>query len=142
MYKCVASNYVPGSASAHAVVGVNYPPGRVVITKTKEGLSCATETGSIPPPIYTWFLPNGNSGFSLGSTKIRLTKLHQIYFAGTVTKSNQSFLRIPTSGILTPASYICLVRNILAEANCTYFLAASGRGKICNVCLVAYSKAT
>lgn len=58
-YKCVAFNYVPGSASSEVNVTVHYPPGDVTITKTRDSLDCSTAGGSIPAPFFTWLLPNG-----------------------------------------------------------------------------------
>lgn len=58
-YKCVASNYVPGSVTAEANVTVHYPPGRVTVARTRDALQCSAEGSGFPAPRYTWVFPNG-----------------------------------------------------------------------------------
>jgi len=58
-YKCIAYNYVPGNAQKEIEVVVRFPPSDVVIRRSKDILSCAALSGSIPLPLYQWIFPNG-----------------------------------------------------------------------------------
>nr|XP_039248107.1 hemicentin-1-like isoform X1 [Styela clava] len=108
IYKCVAFNYVPGSATKEVKLIVNYPPGLVHISKHGKYLKCSTEGGSVPPPRYTWLLPNG-----------------------TVDDRGNSMLEISTFEVTVPTSYICLVTNGLRKtSNATYSLTPLKTGGI------------
>ena len=58
-YRCVAYNYVPGSANDDVTVTVLFPPSDVVIQELHGGmLSCRAKSGSFPHPVYSWIYPN------------------------------------------------------------------------------------
>nr|CAB3253435.1 hemicentin-1 [Phallusia mammillata] len=118
LYKCVAYNYVPGSAKSDIMVTVHYPPSNVGIHREKDNnLSCTAKGGSSPPPIYRWIFPNG-----------------------TETKGNQSTLRLESSEVESVTPYVCVVHNGLdVEANETYIQLPPPQKKIGKLSIVEFS---
>ena len=60
IYRCIAYNYVPGSAREDVMVTVHYRPSDVIITNLPENrLTCEAKGGGVPSAVYHWIYPNG-----------------------------------------------------------------------------------
>ncbi|CAK8677935.1 unnamed protein product [Clavelina lepadiformis] len=98
-YRCIAYNYVPGSSQDSMTVEVHYPPTKVFVVLGSSGNHLKCIADSVPPPIFTWILPNRTRLFG-----------------------SSSLLKLSSMAVDRPLTYECHVHNNLGKTAKTSYV--------------------